>query len=559
MEEAKNQPVRQSRTQPTSTPMTLPQQSHLGGRNDSHHKRSMLSSSNHSPIGKPVERQKTTQGVKVQSSRRLATQQNISLPPPGDKRPGVVNDACHEGVAGRKENTSTARTPILKPSQLTTKPPNHCKTPVVEPSRSTPSLPVQRPGSKTSQLSSNPPKNEDKPAQGPSRLDPSLPIQVRRLKPTRSILSLSGNKGTRHYNPVRRRKSVTWAASPVLNAIRWIESREELREAEEEEAARRGYRPPYVSEDETSEWGGSCTCSQGKKEEVSQPVPESSEPQAPRRLSNPPVQTSETSPGVSASSGTEYNLAQHQRDSFPAAPVPETSLRRQGAIKVKETGEKMILPKLEGGSFTEEKISTPNHTPEPGAFPSVVPLKGDGVARDEKTLNLKNEDKIPTQGNSNYSSNVNAGSMSHHERQPPGPDDTPRSSSQPEHLSFRERLDIFNRQSDPPARSKRPASEMVEPSTSPPPTFQRTNTCTHQRPSGSNENLTHSVAEAESSVSITSTKTEYSRSAESEVWEQFLETGSPDMFLAAAAPGSGHQYCACSSCVWALTSRAGQE
>lgn len=162
----------------------------------------------------------------------------------------------------------------------------------------------------------------------------------------------------------------------------------------------------------------------------------------------------------------------------------------------------------------------------------------------------RDDDERPRQDISNPPSNVNSGP--HQEKQSSGPSRNlqptyqPRASQprvdeprpiQSQNFSFKERVQLFERQSGPPTCSTKPASDfstIVEPSTSPTLSFQTA---------------------AESNLSIPSTRTEYSRSGDSELWEQFLETGTPDFILASAAPGSGHQYCACSNCVWAKTSR----
>ncbi|EGO58433.1 hypothetical protein NEUTE1DRAFT_110541 [Neurospora tetrasperma FGSC 2508] len=73
-EEAKDQRVRQSKTQPTSTPIPLPQRRLPGDGNNSHRERLMPSRGNPSPIKKPVEGLKKTEGVKSQPLKRLETQ-----------------------------------------------------------------------------------------------------------------------------------------------------------------------------------------------------------------------------------------------------------------------------------------------------------------------------------------------------------------------------------------------------------------------------------------------------------------------------------------------------
>lgn len=73
----------------------------------------------------------------------------------------------------------------------------------------------------------------------------------------------------------------------------------------------------------------------------------------------------------------------------PAA-VPVTSLKRQGAIKVKNgTDDKIVLPKRDPGSYIEEKISTPYHTLKSRTLAAAVPLEQHGAIREENTPHPK--------------------------------------------------------------------------------------------------------------------------------------------------------------------------
>ncbi|KAK3485646.1 hypothetical protein B0T13DRAFT_525251 [Neurospora crassa] len=155
----------------------------------------------------------------------------------------------------------------------TTGAPAHGKETVQEPSPSIPNLPVQTTRLKPSQPEPELPGGHHSKrligGSGAPPVAPSMPVQsqpkpfqstpnqpthtstsnkgpVKGRFPLTSILRKPSVAAIRRCDPPRRRKSVTWAASPVLNAIRWIESREDLRRAEEQ--AQSKYRPPFVSE-----------------------------------------------------------------------------------------------------------------------------------------------------------------------------------------------------------------------------------------------------------------------------------------------------------------------
>lgn len=213
----------------------------------------------------------------------------------------------------------------------------------------------------------------------PTRASNKGPVKGR--FPSTSILRKPSVDAVRCCDPLRRRKSVTWAASPVLNAIRWIESREDLRRAKRQ--AQGNYRPPHVSEDDHSEIS---VVEAPIQKEPSNPSSLSIEP--PSSHQAPTLQTSQSSPGFSASSAPEDDLnylAQRRVQSPPAAEFV-TSLKRQGAIKLQNRTEyhmQIVLPKRDPGSYLGEKISRPNRTPKCQSPADAVPLEQHGAIQEE--------------------------------------------------------------------------------------------------------------------------------------------------------------------------------
>lgn len=118
-------------------------------------KKGIKSKERQGAIGPSRRKVKEREEVKDQQVRQSETQQNTSLPPPGDKRPGLVHDGRRDIAPITKTDTLPAQTPQLSPSQPTTGSPVHGKETVQEPSPSIPNLAAQ-----TTRLKPSQPKPE---------------------------------------------------------------------------------------------------------------------------------------------------------------------------------------------------------------------------------------------------------------------------------------------------------------------------------------------------------------------------------------------------------------
>lgn len=290
------------------------------------------------------------------------------------------------------------------------------------------------------------------------------------------------------------------------------------------------YRPPFVSEDDGRERSVTETSSQRR----SNPPPPRKD-QKPSRYSSVTVEppSSPRSPLLQvweffspflASPAPKHSLDQHRTQTRPEEEVLSASLKRHGAIKVRNT--------------PSGRICIPNGR------------------KDHQTFNRGSQQRPSAARNHKSQPTFGAKTNSPRLAQP--------IPIRPQTVSFKERLAFFESQLAPrgsssttsfhTARTHQPKSGsggIPSDTSSAPSSLSSFFTArTHQTDSDTSPEGGASTV----SSSLSNTKAQYSRSAYSERWDEFLAHGSLGLPSKYTGPGIRYRFCGCSSCVWAKTS-----